>query len=346
MKVIKKAIASILSLCMLSSLAITSPVSVQAVSEADTLQVNTQIQNEEINILSVQMQDNVANVEFNTITDAQLVVAIYDIEGVAMLESATTAIKAGDTLAEITIDIETMPDFYYVKAFIVDKKTFRPLCEVYEKYCYVRIIERCATTSLGERHSAYVSETGVLYMWGYNGDVQIDFEDPNSYNYVIRTPIKVMDNVKKVSLGFDHSAAITENDDLYLWGDNRFGEIGNGKDDYHKVKPVKIMSDVKDVSLGNNISAAVTNAGDLYMWGDNSMNQLADGVITKSVVPVKVMSNVKSVELGAYHCAAITEAGDLYMWGNNAKGQIGDNTDTTVELPKLINNESYKNKNL
>ena len=145
-----------------------------------------------------------------------------------------------------------------------------------------------------------------------------------------------MGNVKYVSLGYNHSAAITLNGDLYLWGDNYCGQIGNHSR-RNANEPVKIMSNVKEVSLGDRHSAAIKEDGRLYLWGDNYFGQLGNymsgGDITsfdqgiESDEPIMIMSNIKSVSLGCDHSAAVTDSGYLYLWGNNDRGQIGSKND-------------------
>ena len=106
-----------------------------------------------------------------------------------------------------------------------------------------------------------------------------------------------MSNVASVSLGsFGHSAAITTDGDLYTWGYNSFGELGDGTTE-GKSTPIKIMSDVASVSLGDHHSAAITTDGDLYTWGYNYYGQLGDGTIgtkgSKSMVLCQDLVQIK-----------------------------------------------------
>jgi len=185
--------------------------------------------------------------------------------------------------------------------------------------------------SLGDSHSAAITENGDLYMWGRNYYGQLgDGTIKDSL-----TPKYIMSNVVSVSLGIYHSAAITKNGDLYLWGDNYDGQLGDGttKD---SLTPKYIMSNVASVSLGYQHSAAITKNGDLYLWGYNYYGQLGDGTTTNRYTPKYIMSNVASVSLGSYHSAAITKNGDLYLWGYNGYGQLGDGTITKSLTPKYI----------
>ncbi len=131
----------------------------------------------------------------------------------------------------------------------------------------------------------------------------------------------------KLSLGEYHSGTITENGDLYMWGDNTYGQLGDGTTT-KRLTQTKAMNNVKAVSLGGHQSGAITENGDLYMWGLNNYGQIGDGTTTDRYTPTKIMSNVKAVSLDDYQGGAITENGDLYMWGENYYGQLGDGTTT------------------
>ena len=141
--------------------------------------------------------------------------------------------------------------------------------------------------------------------------------------------------IAPIAAGSNHSAAVTKDGDLYMWGSNGGGRLGNGSRT-NSYTPVKIMKNVAAVSLGDEHSAAVTKDGSLYMWGYNRYGQLGNGSTTDSYTPIKIMENVATVSLGDYHSAAITKDGSLYMWGNNYFGQLGNGSTTNISTPVKI----------
>lgn len=143
--------------------------------------------------------------------------------------------------------------------------------------------------------------------------------------------------IKSINL-WNTSAAIASNGDLYCWGFNEYGGVGNGAtNDQHT--PVKVLENVKETVLENNTTAAITEEGDLYCWGYNKYGQVGNGATDNQLTPVKVLENVKEVYLDFYTAAAITENGDLYCWGHNKYGEVGNGSTCNQLSPlKILDN--------
>ena len=144
--------------------------------------------------------------------------------------------------------------------------------------------------------------------------------------------------IKTFYPGDSVSVALTVNGDLYCWGKNDYGQVGNGvtADQY---TPVKVLENVKDFYLNNSTSAAITTNGDLYCWGKNDCGQVGNGVTADQYTPVKVLENVKDFYFNNSTSAAITTNGDLYCWGENGRGQVGNGSTTDQYTPvKVLKN--------
>ena len=155
-----------------------------------------------------------------------------------------------------------------------------------------------------------------------------------------------VENVRRVidiSLGYKNSAAILDDGSLWMWGDNRFGQLGDGTT-INRDLPIKITNDVKKIAIGGNnqsfyagtFCAAIKNDGSLWTWGYNYDGLfLGDNEGKGRNIPVKIMEDVKDISVGLC-CAAIKNDGSLWTWGLNSSGELGDNSTVDRKLPKKV----------
>ena len=129
--------------------------------------------------------------------------------------------------------------------------------------------ESVSRVSAGNYHTASVTESGSLYVWGANDFSQIG--DPDAFS--AKTPTLISLDGKKVtdvSLGALHSAALTEDRSVYTWGCNDNGQLGDGTTDEQDTPAVvNIGAPVSAIALGADHSAAIDENGTLYMLGCN-----------------------------------------------------------------------------
>lgn len=97
-----------------------------------------QEENNGFNVFSVEMNGKIATVELETLDDAALVVGIYSEDGKALIASGNADVTSEDRTVSVEIKANTMPEYYYIKAFLADKSSLRPLCTVYENPNYTK----------------------------------------------------------------------------------------------------------------------------------------------------------------------------------------------------------------
>lgn len=171
---------------------------------------------------------------------------------------------------------------------------------------------------------AVVKKDSSLWTWGSNLYGMVG----NGSTEYCSKPIKIMDGVKNVCLGYNHAAAIKEDGSLWMWGSNQYGGLGNGTTSDSSI-PIKIMDNVKWCSLGEEFSAVIKTDNSLWMWGDNHGGQLGIGTNEQGIYenevyePVCVLNGVKTVSLGASHCAAIKMDNSLWVWGKDVSNALG-----------------------
>ena len=83
-------------------------------------------------IFTAEVTDDRVSVEFQTLKPGTLVAAIYDEDGIKLISTGKTDVSPEDTSAEITLDTYSMPEYFYLRVFLVDTTTLRPMCKVYD----------------------------------------------------------------------------------------------------------------------------------------------------------------------------------------------------------------------
>ena len=100
--------------------------------------IEEQEENDGYNVFSVEMIDNVAVVEMETMEDCVLVVGIYDEDTEQLLASGSIDVYQDETEVYVDIDTEEMPEYYYVRANLVESDTLKPLSTEYESAMYTK----------------------------------------------------------------------------------------------------------------------------------------------------------------------------------------------------------------
>lgn len=190
-----------------------------------------------------------------------------------------------------------------------------------------------ASVSTGGAHTCAVTISGGLKCWGDDTFGQVG----NDAALVQQaTPVNVLglaSGVASISVGGNHTCAVTTGGGLQCWGRDTSGQLGNDVALSDKPTPVDVLgltSGVSSVSAGYSFTCAVTTTGGLKCWGSTSFGALGIGSATGNrTTPVDVTalaSGVTSVSAGSSHTCAVTTAGDLKCWGWDAYGQLGNDT--------------------
>lgn len=142
---------------------------------------------------------------------------------------------------------------------------------------------------------------------------------------------------KKIDTFYEHTAVIDENGDLYVWGNNKWGQVGDGTQTNRR-NPVFIMSDVESVSVGYSHTLALKTDGTLWAWGSNLYGELGNSIKLGycTAEPFELMDNVIDMFAGYEQSYIITSDNILYAMGLNSTGQLGDNTTTNRNTPVKI----------
>lgn len=202
--------------------------------------------------------------------------------------------------------------------------------------------------SAGGYSSAVVTSSGDLYTWGsaYAGDGSS--QDRYSPVSITNNNVEGMlpsGEVAQVSMGYSHSAVVMKNGDLYMWGSNLYGQIGNGETESYVKVPKLVMKNVKMVACGTYMTAVIKNDGQLFTWGRTYRGSLGNGSTedAKCSMPQKIMDDIESVSVSInneeYRCSnvsAVDKEGNLYVWGGGSYYALGTGNTSDIATPRKI----------
>jgi alpha-tubulin suppressor-like RCC1 family protein len=151
---------------------------------------------------------------------------------------------------------------------------------------------------------------------------------------------------KDISTEIYHSCLLSSAGEVYCFGTNTNGELGNASTTSSAV-PVKFQLPAglfaKSVMVSDTSSCALTTTRELYCSGLNAGN-LGDGTTTTRTTPVKfqlpsgqvvtdMIMNTGYTDASFNFTCALTSAQEVYCSGTNPNGQLGDGTTTTRTTP-------------
>lgn len=194
---------------------------------------------------------------------------------------------------------------------------------------------------VGGYFSCGLFSNGTVRCWGRNDFGQLGTGNTTGLSSATTAAIGLT-TVSDIEAGSHHVCAKTSSNQVYCWGYNAFGQVGNGSTD-NKTSPTLIsaLTDISDLGLGSNHSCAVSSTGSTYCWGLNSFSQIGDGLTANRLAPIEITAAAGSVQIDGgdeFTCSRLA-AGTLMCWGHNNFGQLGrgNNTDSTspVAVPSL-----------
>ena len=178
--------------------------------------------------------------------------------------------------------------------------------------------------SLGFNSCAAIVDTR-LFTWGCNdnGKLGLDKDDQ-----ILFKPEQVkIEQVKSVSCGYEHTAAITQNGDLYTWGRGFYGQLGTGElmSSYEPKRVDNGDSKFVKVKCGLDQTCAVGKKGNVFIWGKSGYNLLGEAnqhlKIPVSIDFFKGQRAIK-IQTGSGNTFVLLQNMKLYGWGENTNGKV------------------------
>jgi len=205
----------------------------------------------------------------------------------------------------------------------------------------------------GAQHCLAINSEGDLYSWGNGKFGKLGHNNekselvPKKVRYFVKQRLKVI----SISAGERHSAAISEKNELYTWGNGSNYRLGHGLlSNEYQPKLVTSLAEyyVSRVSCGANHTVAVTTDGHVYTWGSGLNGRLGINVVSENdqMLPTRVgtldedlrKQNFVEVFAGPYQTFALTDKGRLFAWGATKFFTLGiPDVKGDIFTPQLVN---------
>src|SRR6266704_2745613 len=193
-----------------------------------------------------------------------------------------------------------------------------------------------AAVTGGGFHTCARFPDGTLECWGRNDSGQLG--DPATTSFSSVTPVRVtgITTAIAVTAGGFHTCALLPDGTVRCWGENDFGQLGNGTTDPIPGSPstfnptpvtVSGITTAVAISAGGWHTCALLRDGTVQCWGRNTDGRLGNGTTANSSTPTTVSGiTPAAVAPGAEHACAILRDGTVRCWGDNNWGQLGNNS--------------------
>ena len=220
----------------------------------------------------------------------------------------------------------------------------------------------------GNTHTLAIKSDDSLFAWGDNTYGQLmDDSTTDSFNpvqkvlskeepklyledsrisnkaYTINNTVTSITKYTKINVGSSHVLALKENGIIYTWGNNNYGQLGNG-DNIISNTQLQLGSDNNwtDISVFAYSNIALKSDGTIWVWGANDYGQLADGTVLSSNIPLQVGTdtNWSKIISGYDHFLAIKSDGTLWGWGRNQFGALGLGDTSHRDTPTQIGTDT------
>jgi Alpha-tubulin suppressor and related RCC1 domain-containing proteins len=150
----------------------------------------------------------------------------------------------------------------------------------------------------------------------------------------------------QLAAGGNFGLAVDAEGNVWAWGDNSEGQLGQGSTDNSPVAtPVQVkgLTDVIAVSAGGAHALALKTDGTVWAWGNNEADQLGIDETSPITTPRQVegLQSIVAISAGLESSLALTSDGYVWAWGANEYKQVNYLSDAIkIVKPQIIDNLS------
>ncbi len=185
------------------------------------------------------------------------------------------------------------------------------------------------TVVAGGEHTCAILNDGSVKCWGRNHQGQLASGDYTDRS--IPTPTDLLPRpVVKLALGHQHTCVVLDDGTARCWGDNFYGQLGNGEDGVADRVPQTPQGfgstgSVTDIACGEEFTCAIRTDGTVECWGIGGSGQIGHGAFSGITTPYPTSPTISAIDiaLGGMAACALLQDGSVKCWGNNDYGQLG-----------------------
>ena len=204
-----------------------------------------------------------------------------------------------------------------------------------------------AVVHVGYDGTMALKNDGTLWTWG-NGSYGClgDLQDSDRSSPVMIANGKTWKSIGGANYYYGCSAAIDDNDHLFVWGLNDHGQLGLG-DQNNRSSPIQMGGKTwSQVSSSAYSMGAIDTDGKLWMWGDGGYGALGLNSTEDYSSPVQVGADTDWMQIacGYHYTMAIKNDGTLWAWGEGNDGKIGLGNENDYSSPTQVGSDTNWNK--
>ena len=201
---------------------------------------------------------------------------------------------------------------------------------------------KATALAAGYRFSLALDKDGTVWAWGNNTDGQLGDGTTTTRTTPVQVTVPAGVTITHIAAGRIHSLALDKKGNVWAWGYNRDGQLGNGTNSTSKV-PVRVAfpgnAKITTIAAGDFHSLAIDNADNtVWAWGANGYGQLGNDTYDNSNTPVHVIDGTTNltataIAAGAFHSLATDEESHAVLaWGNtrNTPAHVTDRSGANV----------------
>jgi alpha-tubulin suppressor-like RCC1 family protein len=180
---------------------------------------------------------------------------------------------------------------------------------------------------LGVDNSAVITTKGDVYVWGSNSSSKLGLSVKNASETfpVLNSNLK---NIKTISLGLEHTGVINDKGEVFMWGNNLYGQLGLG--DYYSIElPTKMKTNLTflKVKCAAYHTLFMDNNNCVYVCGKARLNLSTEDYKNKPSPDViedfKFNNKGRKIQVGYGNSLVLTYSEEIFGFGKNDYSKAG-----------------------